>query len=189
MFYKEIHSHDCLNHLSHHSKHTKQNIPYNLARRIILFISEEAKINKRLCELKKSLLSCSYPWAITAFSMLNCRYLRLRKKRYLFRFYQHTIAILIRKVFPLELIYYYVMWKITNTRGEWPSGLRRCSKNRKVPGSITTRHSAGPRDPTSLRGSRRPPGRKCKTQWLKSGEWGCPLDNGPKLAVGQPNNS
>ena len=101
----------------------------------------------------------------------------------------YTIAILIRKVFPLELIYYYVMWKITNTRGEWPSGLRRCSKNRKVPGSITTRRSAGPRDPTSLRGSRRPPGRKCKTQWLKSGEWGCPLDNGPKLAVGQPNNS
>ena len=23
-----------------------------------------------------------------------------------------------------------------------------------------------------------------KTQWLKSGDWGCPLDNGPKLAVG-----
>ena len=28
-----------------------------------------------------------------------------------------------------------------------------------------------------------------KTQWLTSGEWGCPLDNGPKLAVGQPNSS
>ena len=39
-------------------------------------------------------------------------------------------------------------------RGEWPSGLRRCSKNRKVPGSNPTRRSAGPRDPTSLRGSR-----------------------------------
>ena len=22
-----------------------------------------------------------------------------------------------------------------------------------------------------------------KTQWLASGKWGCPLDNGPKLAV------
>ena len=36
----------------------------------------------------------------------------------------------------------------------WPSGLRRCSKNRKVPGSIPTRRSAGLWDPTSLRGSR-----------------------------------
>ena len=24
-----------------------------------------------------------------------------------------------------------------------------------------------------------------ETQWLKSGEWGCPLINGPKLAVRQ----
>ena len=71
----------------------------------------------------------------------------------------------------------------------WPSGLRRCSKNRKVPGSIPTRRSAGLWDPTSLRGSRWPSGRKCKTQWLTSGEWGCPLDNGPKLAMGQPNSS
>ena len=34
--------------------------------------------------------------------------------------------------------------------GEWPSGLRRCNKNRKVPGSKPTRCSAGLRDPTSL---------------------------------------
>ena len=39
-------------------------------------------------------------------------------------------------------------------RGEWPSGLRHCSKNRKVPGSIPTRRSARLWDPTSLRGSR-----------------------------------
>ena len=38
-------------------------------------------------------------------------------------------------------------------RGEWPSGLRRCSKNRKVRCSIPTRRSARLRDPTSLRGS------------------------------------
>ena len=74
--------------------------------------------------------------------------------------------------------------------GEWPSGLRRCSKNRKVPGSNPTRCSAGLRDPTSLRGSWWPSGRKFKkTQWLTSGQWGCPLDNGPKLAVRQPNSS
>ena len=61
--------------------------------------------------------------------------------------------------------------------------------NRNVPGSILNRRSAGLRDPTSLRGSRWPSGRKCKRQWLTSGEWGCPLDNDPKLAVGQPNSS
>ena len=71
----------------------------------------------------------------------------------------------------------------------WPSGLRRCSKNRKVPCSNPTRRSAGLRDPTSLRGSWWPLGRKCNTQWLTSGEWGCPIDNGPKLALGQPNSS
>ena len=38
--------------------------------------------------------------------------------------------------------------------GEWPSGLRRCNKNRKIPGSKPARRSAGLRDRTSLRGSR-----------------------------------
>ena len=28
-----------------------------------------------------------------------------------------------------------------------------------------------------------------KMEWLTSGKWGCPLANGPKLAVGQPNRS
>ena len=28
-----------------------------------------------------------------------------------------------------------------------------------------------------------------KMQWLTLSEWGCPHDNGPKLAMGQPNNS
>ena len=37
-----------------------------------------------------------------------------------------------------------------STQGEWPSGLRRCDQNWKVPGSNPTRHSAGLRDPTSL---------------------------------------
>ena len=36
----------------------------------------------------------------------------------------------------------------------WPSGFRRCNKNRKVPGSKPARHPAGLRDPISLRGSR-----------------------------------
>ena len=72
----------------------------------------------------------------------------------------------------------YVPGSILNTFsklwGKWPSGLRRCSKNWKVPSSIPTRRSARLRDPTLLRGSWRPSGRKCKTQWLTLGGWGCP---------------
>ena len=44
---------------------------------------------------------------------------------------------------------------------EWPSGLRRCNQNRKVPGSNPTRCSAGLRDLTSLQGSQWPSGRTC----------------------------
>ena len=71
----------------------------------------------------------------------------------------------------------------------WPSGLRHCNKNRKVPGWNPTRHSVRLRDPTSLRGSWWSSSRKCKTQWLTLCGWGSPLDNGPKLVVGQPNSS
>ena len=87
----------------------------------------------------------------------------------------------------IVLIFVYYCFNVCFS--EWPSGLRRCSKNRKFLGSNPTRLSAGLRDPTSLRGSRWLSGWKCKTQWLTSGEWGYLLSNCLKLAVGQPNNS
>ena len=34
-------------------EHTKQNIPYNLAKRIIVFVSDEEKMHERLSELKR----------------------------------------------------------------------------------------------------------------------------------------
>ena len=52
IFYTDTNSHDHLNHFSHHPKHTKQNIPYNLDKRIIAFVSDKAKMNYRLSELK-----------------------------------------------------------------------------------------------------------------------------------------
>ena len=45
-------------------------------------------------------------------------------------------------------LYTRVLW------GEWPSVLKHCDQNRKVPGSNPTRCLAGLRDPTSLRRSR-----------------------------------
>ena len=68
--------------------------------------------------------------------------------------------------------------------GEWPSGLRRCDQNRKVPGSNPTRHLARLRDPTSLQGSWWTPHKR-----LTSGEWSCLPNNVPKLVMGQPNSS
>ena len=40
IFYKETNSHDYLNYFSHHSEHTKQNIPYNFAKSNIVFVSD-----------------------------------------------------------------------------------------------------------------------------------------------------
>ena len=60
---------------------------------------------------------------------------------------------------------------------QWPSGLRRFSKNLKVPGP--TSGLARLMDSTSLWDSQWPLGRKCKTQWLTSGESGCPSHSWP----------
>ena len=83
IFYKETNSHDYLNYFIHHPEHTKQNIPYNLAKPIIVFVSDEEKMNERLSELKTWLLSCSYPLTIIrkTFLMLNCKDMRLKIKR------------------------------------------------------------------------------------------------------------
>ena len=61
IFYKETNSHDYLNYFSPHPEHKKQNIPYNLAKRIMVFVSDESKMNEMLSELKIWLLSYSYP--------------------------------------------------------------------------------------------------------------------------------
>ena len=73
--------------------------------------------------------------------------------------------------------------KIYSSIGKY---LRRVTKGlRRWPGSNPTRCPVRLGDPTSLRGSRWLSGRR----WIASVEWGCPLDNGPKFAVGLPNNS
>ena len=83
IFYKEINSHDYLNYFSNHPQHTKQNIPCNLAKRIIVFVSDEEKVNERLSELKTWLPSSNYPLADIdkAVLTLDCRDLHLKKKR------------------------------------------------------------------------------------------------------------
>ena len=61
IFYKETNSHEYLRYDSHHPKHIKDNIPYTLAKKIIVFCTNYDKEQLRLKELKKWLLNSGYP--------------------------------------------------------------------------------------------------------------------------------
>ena len=61
IYYKDTNPHDYLNYHSAHPSHTKDAIPFNLAKRIIVFVSEEEQIEYRLRELENWLLKCEYP--------------------------------------------------------------------------------------------------------------------------------
>ena len=61
IYYKDTNTHDYLPSNSAHSDHSKDNVPYNLAKRIVVFVSNEEKIEYRLNELKNWLKSCKYP--------------------------------------------------------------------------------------------------------------------------------
>ena len=64
IFYKETNSHFYLDYNSHHPQHIKDNIPYGLAKKIIVFISDDEKIQFRLQQMKSWLLRCNYPLKI-----------------------------------------------------------------------------------------------------------------------------
>ena len=61
VFYKATNSHDYLSFDSHHPKHIRENVPFNLAKRIIVFCSNYEKEQFRLQELRQWLLECGYP--------------------------------------------------------------------------------------------------------------------------------
>ena len=61
IYYKPTNSHDYLNYKSDHPLHTKINIPYNLAKRIICFVTDPDRVKYRLHELKTFLQNCEYP--------------------------------------------------------------------------------------------------------------------------------
>ena len=61
IYYKDTNTHDYLPYNSAYLDHSRDNIPYNLAKLIIVFVSNEEKIEYRLNELKNSLQSCKYP--------------------------------------------------------------------------------------------------------------------------------
>ena len=61
VFYKETNTHDYLNYSSHHPDHVKKNIPFVLAKRIIVFTTLEKSVTKNLRDLRKWLEKCGYP--------------------------------------------------------------------------------------------------------------------------------
>ena len=60
IFYKETNTHNYLNYNSHHPNLIKCNILFNLAKPILVFVSDEEKVALRLKELWKWFLNCGY---------------------------------------------------------------------------------------------------------------------------------
>ena len=55
IYYKDTNAHGYLPYNSAHPKHCKDNLPYNLTKRIIVFVSNNQKAEIRLKDLKSSL--------------------------------------------------------------------------------------------------------------------------------------
>ena len=73
VYYKETNAHDYLPFDSHHPNHTKENIPYVLAKRIIVISSEEDWIRNNLIDLRRFLLECKYPNDVITKGIKNAR--------------------------------------------------------------------------------------------------------------------
>ena len=56
-----------------HPKHCKDNLPYNLAKRIIVFVSNDEKFEMRLKQLKNWLKDFNYPDSIINQSFYNAK--------------------------------------------------------------------------------------------------------------------
>ena len=55
IYYKPMNTHDYLPYDSAHADHTKNNIPYNLSKRVIVFLANPEKVIIRLDELRNFL--------------------------------------------------------------------------------------------------------------------------------------
>ena len=61
VYYKETNAHDYLHYTSHHPQHTKDNIPFSLAKRIVFITSDERQLETNLNDLRGWLRAQSYP--------------------------------------------------------------------------------------------------------------------------------
>ena len=61
IYYKPTNTHDYVHYNSFHVKHVLDNIPFNLAKKIIVFVSRDEKEEERLQEMKNHMIKCGYP--------------------------------------------------------------------------------------------------------------------------------
>ena len=73
IYCKPTNTHDYLPYDSAHPDHTKNNIPYNLAKRIIVFVANPEKVIIRLDELKHFLKECKYPEYVISKSIFSAK--------------------------------------------------------------------------------------------------------------------
>ena len=72
IYYKPTNTHDYLPYDSAHPVHTKNNL-YNLAKRIVVFLSNPEKVIIRLDELRQFLKECKYPEHVISKSIFNAK--------------------------------------------------------------------------------------------------------------------
>ena len=73
IYYKQTNSHDYLPYDSSHPQPCKDNIPFNLAKRIIVFVSDSNLVESRLLELRNWLTLCKYPKHIITKAFHNAK--------------------------------------------------------------------------------------------------------------------
>ena len=71
--YKPTNSHQYLDYQSFHPLHVKDNIPYGLAKRIVVFVSDSERMEFRLNQLRSWLHRCNYPRTIVEKGIHNAR--------------------------------------------------------------------------------------------------------------------
>ena len=72
IYYKPTNTHDYLAYDSAHPVHTKNNL-YNLAKRIVVFVSNPEKVIIHLDELRQFLKECKYPEHVISKSIFNAK--------------------------------------------------------------------------------------------------------------------
>ena len=75
IFYKETNNHDYLHCDSHHPQHIRDKVPFNLAKRIIVFCCDPFCEDQRLNKLKQCISTCSYPG-----KLIDSKFFRARQQ-------------------------------------------------------------------------------------------------------------
>ena len=73
VYYKDTNTHDYLPYDSAHPESCKKNVPYNLAKRIIIFVTDPEKVELRLNELRILLKNNKYPDHIISNAFYNAK--------------------------------------------------------------------------------------------------------------------